>query len=240
MFGRRKRQGRDEDFEQDLEQDLDEAAYDDEYEYGDEYADEYEAFDDPDLAAAEGTGGVAASPGTGPFDVAEAPPDEVFRLDLGCVRVPVPDGAQLQVEMEPEEGGVRAVHLLTPDGQFTLNAYAAPRSGNLWPEVAGELAEQLRSDGAAVGRADGEWGEELTGTVNDVALRFIGVDGPRWLLRGVVAGPLDHAEESARALSEMVRDTIVVRGDSPMPVRTPLPMELPDEIAEQVQQAQES
>ena len=37
----------------------------------------------------------------GPYDEAEAPDDESPRLDLGSLRIPVPDGAQLQVEMDP-------------------------------------------------------------------------------------------------------------------------------------------
>jgi hypothetical protein len=236
MFGRHKhRAGEDPDdgYEQDgLDTEADEDFADDE-DYDDE--DTYDELEEAEPEQAADSYGE-----TGPFDLAEAPDDEVPRIDLGCVRVPVPDGAQLQVEMDPEDNGVRAVHLLTSAGQFTMNAYAAPRSGGLWPEVASELADQLRSDGATVERVDGEWGEELVGAVNDVALRFIGVDGPRWLLRGVVAGPRDSAEDSARELTEIVRDTVVVRGDSPMPVRTPLPMELPAEIAEQVQQAQEA
>ena len=174
----------------------------------------------------------------GPYDEADAPDDEVSRLDLGSVRVPVPDGAQLQVEMDPA-GPVRAVHVVTPYGQVTVNAYAAPRSGGLWEEVCGELAEQLRADGAAVHSEAGDWGQELVAALGEVSLRFIGVDGPRWMLRGVVAGPPDRARAGSAALRDLLRDTVVVRGDGPMPPRTPLPVELPDAIAEHIAQVQE-
>ncbi|HET9140006.1 DUF3710 domain-containing protein [Actinophytocola sp.] len=173
----------------------------------------------------------------GPYDEAEAPDDGVSRLDLGSVRVPVPDGAQLQVEMDPT-GPVRAVHVVTPHGQFTVNAYAAPRSGGLWEEVCGELAAQLRGDGAAVHSESGDWGQELAASLGTVSLRFVGIDGPRWMLRGVVAGTPDAARYSAAALREMLRNTVVVRGEAPMPVRTPLPLELPDAIAEHIAQVQ--
>jgi hypothetical protein len=199
--------------------------------HGDDYLDEYadEEYADEDVDA--------EYPQDGPFDETEAPEDEVPRLDLGSLRVPVPDGAQLQVEMDNESGGIRAVHLLTELGQFTLNAYAAPRSGGLWREVGTELAEQLRKDGASVVRYRGEWGEELAGKVNDVALRFLGVDGPRWMVRAVSAGPEQAADQAAALLREIVRGTVVVRGDSPLPVRTPLPVQLPQEIAEQLEEA---
>jgi hypothetical protein len=178
----------------------------------------------------------------GPFDIADAPEDELPRIDLGSVRVPVPDGAQVQVEMDPEAGGVRAVHVVTAQGQVTVSAYAAPRSGGLWQEVGTELTDQLHKDGAKVSPGSGEWGFELSALIGDVALRFVGVDGPRWMLRGVIAGPQSQAAEAPKVLREIVRATIVARGDSPMPVRTPLPITLPDAVAEHIaeQQAQQA
>ena len=174
----------------------------------------------------------------GPWDLADAPEDQVPRIDLGSVRVPVPEGSQVQVEMDPSAGGVRAVHVVTPQGQVTVSAYAAPRSGGLWQEVGEELTGQLRADGAKVSPGEGEWGFELSALIGDVALRFIGVDGPRWMLRGVIAGPQSEAAQAPAVLREIVRHTIVVRGDSPMPVRTPLPITLPDAVAEHIAQQQ--
>ncbi|MEV0697578.1 DUF3710 domain-containing protein [Saccharopolyspora sp. NPDC050389] len=173
----------------------------------------------------------------GPFDASEAPDDEVERLDLGSVRVPVPEGGQLQVEVDPA-GPVRAVHLVTPVGWLTVSAFAAPRSSGLWAEVSAELAEQLRKDGARVYAEEGDWGPELVADSQNAALRFVGVDGPRWLLRGVAAGPGEHAEECAKLLYAVLDETIVVRGDEPMPVRTPLPIQLPEAILRHIQQAQ--
>jgi hypothetical protein len=177
--------------------------------------------------------------GAGPWDVEDAPEDGLNRLDLGSVRLPVPNGAQLQVEMDQSGNGVKAVHVITPVGQLTVTAYAAPRSGGLWREISTELAEQLNNDGATVRTTTGEWGLELLAAVGEIQLRFVGVDGPRWMLRGVVAGPPDRLENSTAALYELVRGTVVVRGTQPMPVRTPLPIELPPAIANHIQQYQE-
>lgn len=178
------------------------------------------------------------APTTGPFDEMDAPEDNLSRLDLGSVRVPVPDGAQLQVEVDPS-GPVRAVHLVTPIGQITVSAYAAPKTGDLWPEICEELVTQLRADGARVIKEAGEWGTELAATANNVVLRFIGVDGPRWMLRGVVAGPGEHNVMASDLLRNVVRDTVVVRGTSAQPVRTPLPVELPPAIAQHIQAQQQ-
>lgn len=174
----------------------------------------------------------------GPFDIADAPEDAIPRIDLGSVKVPVPDGSQVQVEMDPESGGVRAVHVVTEQGQITISGYAAPRSGGLWKDVSGELTEQLRSDGAKVSVGMGEWGLELSAIVGDVALRFVGVDGPRWMLRGVIAGPQSQAAQAPAVLREIVRHTIVDRGDAPMPVRTPLTITLPDAVAQHIAEQQ--
>lgn len=211
LFGRRRRQD-------DVDEDFDDLRYAEDDEY-------------------QGVGGDLFD-GAGPWDEEDAPEDGLHRLDLGSVRMPVPDGAQLQVEMDPA-GPVKAVHVITPVGQLTVTAYAAPRSGGLWHEVSTELAQQLQADGATVRSTRGEWGLELLAALGDMQLRFVGVDGPRWMLRGVVAGPPDRLENSAAALYELVRGTVVVRGTQPMPVRTPLPIELPPAIAQHIQQSQE-
>ena len=170
----------------------------------------------------------------GPYDVADFDDDGVPRIDLGSVKVPVPDGSQVQVEMDPETGGVRAVHVVTEQGQITVSAYAAPRSGGLWREVSSELADQLRTDGAKVTIGRGVWGLEISAIIGDVALRFVGVDRPRWMLRGVIAGPQSEAAAAVEVLREIVRRTIVDRGDAPMPVRTPLTITLPEAVAEHI------
>jgi hypothetical protein len=172
----------------------------------------------------------------GPWDSTVAPKDDVQRLDLGSVLLPMPDEAQLQVEMDQQSGSVRAVHILTPVGQLTVSAFAAPKSGGLWKEVGAELIVGLKEDGARINRENGEWGEEITARNQGVQILFVGIDGPRWMLRGVAAGPEEHFAQNAEALREMIRGTVVVRGDQPMPPRTPLPVELPEAIARQIQQ----
>jgi hypothetical protein len=175
----------------------------------------------------------------GPWDSTAAPQDDVDRLDLGSVLLPMPDEAQLQVEMDQQTNAVRAVHILTPVGQLTVSAFAAPKSGDLWKEVGAELIDGLKEDGARINRENGEWGEEITARNQGVKILFVGIDRPRWMLRGVAAGPEEHFEQNAEALREMLRGTVVVRGEQPMPPRTPLPVELPEAIARHIQQQQD-
>jgi hypothetical protein len=174
----------------------------------------------------------------GPFDIEDFDESSVAtdgRLDLGSVLVPLPEGAQLQVELT-ENGGPSAVWVVTAHGRFTIAAYAAPKTGGLWREVAAELADSLRNDGASVTIEDGQWGREVVGTASGV-VRFIGVDGYRWMIRCVVNGSI----ESVDALTEQARnallDTVIRRGETPLPVRTPLPVQLPEPMASQLREA---
>ncbi len=57
--------------------------------------------------------------------------------------------------------------------------------------------------------------------------RFIGVDGPRWFLRGVITGRAVTDPEAAAAVEDLFRSVVVVRGSSPMPPRDLIPLKMP-------------
>lgn len=183
----------------------------------------------------------------GPYDITEIDSDdptagrEGQRLDLGSVLVPMPTGGQLQVEMAPN-GSPQAVHLVTEHGRITVAAYAAPKSPGQWREVVAELAQSLRDDNSAVSVENGPWGRELAAVTANMDLRFIGVDGPRWMVRCVVAGPSGSTAANTPLVAiarDILRDTVVNRGSEPHPVRTPLPVVLPQVLAEQLAAAHE-
>jgi hypothetical protein len=64
-------------------------------------------------------------------------------------------------------------------------------------------------------------------------LRFVGVDGPRWMVRCVYQGPAAADPKAAGPLAECMQGLVVDRGAEAMPVREPLPLRLPREMAEQ-------
>jgi hypothetical protein len=174
----------------------------------------------------------------GPFDIDDFDDPavaEVARLDLGSVLIPMPEGNQLQVELT-ETGVPSTVWVVTPNGRCTIAAYAAPKTGGLWREVAGELAESLRKDSAKVSIQDGPWGREVVGSATGV-VRFIGVDGYRWMIRCVVNGSHETIEALDQEARAALADTVVRRGDTPLPVRTPLAVQLPEPMVAQLREA---
>ena len=174
----------------------------------------------------------------GPFDIDDFDDPavaELARLDLGSVLIPMPEAGQLQVELT-ETGVPSAVWVVTANGRFTIAAYAAPKTGGLWREVAGELAESLRNDSATVSIKDGPWGREVVGTAAGV-VRFIGVDGYRWMIRCVINGTQETMEALEQEARTALADTVVRRGDTPLPVRTPLAVQLPEPMAQQLREA---
>ena len=184
----------------------------------------------------------------GPYDEADAPDDGIERVDLGALRVPAVPGMELRLEVSPQQQVIGAT-LVLGDSTLSVAAFAAPRAGGVWDDVRGEIARTASGQGGSLKEADGPFGRELAGTVTAMAqaagqggnpasvrlpARFLGVDGPRWVLRGTVIGPAGAGGEAARAVEEAFELIVVVRGNDPMPVREPLPLTLPPQAAQQL------
>jgi hypothetical protein len=182
-----------------------------------------------------------AGPGIGPYDITEAP-EGVQRLDLGSLHIPAIDGVEVRVQADPD-GQVQQVVLVYGESALQLGVFAAPRSEAIWPEVRSEIRKSLFDDGVAVEEIDGEYGVELRARVRTpdglTDLRFVGVDGPRWMVRGVYQGKAALDPASAEPLLECLHGLVVDRGKEAKPVREPLALRLPREVAEQAGQAQE-
>jgi hypothetical protein len=55
----------------------------------------------------------------------------------------------------------------------------------------------------------------------------IGIDGPRWLLRGTVLGRAAVEPDAAPPMEDSLRNVVVVRGSEPMAPREALGLRLP-------------
>jgi len=177
--------------------------------------------------------GNAEGSASGPYDEDDLDPessDDLDRVDFGALLVPVPANGTVAVEPRGK-GRLQAVHVSLPEGRLSVSALAAPTTSRLWPELATEINASLRDGGARVRSFQGRWGRELHARTGGATSVFVGIDGPRWMLYGVATGPERDAVALDAELRRMLGDTVVVRGVSPYPVRTVLPLELPEYLA---------
>jgi Protein of unknown function (DUF3710) len=175
-------------------------------------------------------------PTTGPYDERDAPDDELPRVDLGALRVPVGNQYDVRVDLNESQQVISAT-LAAPHGTMQLGVFAAPRNEGIWDEVRAEIAQSLNSQRkGSASEAKGPFGTELRGTLpadggrGTVPVRFIGVDGPRWFLRALLAGQVAADAAKAKVFEEAFRQCIVVRGNEPLPVREPVPLQLPSDV----------
>jgi hypothetical protein len=175
----------------------------------------------------------------GPYDVNDGVPD-VPHLDLGALRIPATDGVEVRMQAD-NEGTIQQVVLVHNDSALQLGVFAAPRSDGIWAEVRAEIRKQLFNDGVAAEEVDGEYGTQLRARVRTpdglTDIRFIGIDGPRWMVRAVFQGPAAVDPSVAQPLVDCLHGLVVDRGHEAMPVREPLPLRLPREVADQAQAA---
>jgi hypothetical protein len=185
---------------------------------------------------------VHSDPTTGPYDLTDAPIDDLERLDLGALRIPVETGLEVRVEVN-EDSQVAGVTLVNEHGQMQLGLFAAPRSEGIWDDIRTEIKASISSQGGTVQEADGDFGIELVGKLpapgGFTPVRFVGTDGPRWFLRAMLAGAPAVDEAAAIDFLSAYRNTVVVRGNEPLPVRDPVPLQLPRDAAEQLAAATE-
>jgi hypothetical protein len=175
---------------------------------------------------------------TGPWDEVDAPDDGLERLDLGALRIPVVAGVEVRVDVNPD-GQVVAATLSYGGSEAQVGAFAAPRTAGIWDEIRREIKGSIASQGGTAQEVRGPFGRELTGRVpvqgGFQSVRFVGVDGPRWFLRALFSGAAATDPARAAQLEDALRNVIVVRGSAPMPVRDPLALTLPKEVAEQAE-----
>lgn len=180
-------------------------------------------------------GGEGAS---GPWDVGDDYP-QAERVDCGSLLIPAREGFDVQINEAEEQGAWVAV--VNGDSGMQLQAFAAPRSGGLWDEVRHEIAANIAESGGSCEEETGRLGAELhaqvpIGVEEGVSepqlqsVRFIGCDGPRWFLRGVISGPAAADRELGMPFDDVFADVVVVRGDYPAPPREQLEIRLPEEM----------
>ncbi|GAA3758023.1 hypothetical protein HDA32_001866 [Spinactinospora alkalitolerans] len=176
----------------------------------------------------------------GPWDVSENAP-EAKRVDLGSLQVPVGPDIEVQVNVTKQQNRNAVIGVTVINGKTALQVqpFAAPKTSGLWNEVREEISAEISQSGGKVEDFDGTFGPELRaivpmpgktnekGTPLGQPARFIGVDGPRWFLRGVIRGEGAVKPDVAARVEEIFQNIVVIRGDQPIPPRDLLELKLP-------------
>ena len=184
----------------------------------------------------------------GPWDEADAPDDGLQRVDLGSLRLPALSRAwSCGWRSSPQQQVIGATlrARATPRCRSPRSPHRAPAASGTTSAPSSRAARPARA--ARSRRSTGPFGPELAGTVTAMAqpgpagrppepvrlpARFLGVDGPRWFLRGMVIGAGRRRRRGApRPSRRRSAHIVVVRGTDPMPVREPLPLTLPPQAA---------
>ncbi|UFU04803.1 DUF3710 domain-containing protein [Ruania halotolerans] len=192
------------------------------------------------IGAAEAPAAEGADEGLiGPWDLEEVP-ELGDRIDLGAVRLPKRQGLQVRMELDKKTRRVVGVNLAVDGSALQVQAFAAPRSAGLWSTLRSELATQIGKQGGSVDERTGPFGTELLvrlpvrlpdGRSGHRPARFLGVDGPRWFLRGVLTGKAAVDADAGAVMESLFGDVVVVRGPEPRPPRDLLPLHMPGQRA---------
>ena len=172
----------------------------------------------------------------GPWDVEdENVPDYDEYLDMGSYYLPFMQNIELRIKANRATQQVLGSTITYGKSSLEIEAFAAPKTLGLWDDVRADLIEANK----AASEVEGVFGTELKLPVNvkggkTVNTRIVGVDGPRWMLRGIFSGKAatDPEGEEAKALNQFFADIVVERGDDPLAPRDLIPMHPPVAPAE--------
>jgi hypothetical protein len=175
----------------------------------------------------------------GPLDDSEANAVRPY-VDLGGVKIVPRAELQLRLEIEEETQRVVAVAMDYAGSTLQVQPFAAPRTSGLWAEIRDQIVEQIQKQGGTTRIADGPFGPEVLAQIPATVagesaarlVRFIGVDGPRWFLRGVISGDGAVNAEAASHVEDLFRSVVVVRGNTPMPPRDLIPLHIPANVSD--------
>lgn len=185
----------------------------------------------------------------GPFDLSEVETRDFSKgyMDLGTIKVPMRKKVSYRLEQEQAKQKVFAVSAVHENSTLQIQAFAAPRSGGQWDDIRSEMYEQNKSaKGAKVTIEAGEFGDELLirlpaklpdGRKGERIARFLGIDGPRWMIRAMIMGKAAMNQDEATILYDILKNTVIDRGDQPLPARQMLELTPPENVQAAMREA---
>ncbi|GAB3178695.1 hypothetical protein GCM10027060_05030 [Nesterenkonia halophila] len=178
----------------------------------------------------------AADAASGPFDVEEVESTKGY-LDFGALLIPASKDQKVRLDIDQKTRRVVALTIAAGRASIQVQPFSAPKSGGTWDEVREQIQDSVVQQKGKVKQVDGRFGKEIAARVPTTlkdgrsgwrVARFIGFEGPRWFLRGVVGGRGAIDPKAAREVEELFARIVVVRGEEPMPPRELLPLNPPE------------
>ncbi len=165
---------------------------------------------------------------SGPFDSSDLnAPLEV--ANFGSISFSPNPLVTVRAEVEQSSGKMIAIAFDYKDSSLQVQAFSSPKGISIWEEVLEDITTSLTGQGIAVENQVGPFGMELLAELPEGSsrVRMFAFNGDRWLLRGTIAGAAITDLESRTFLEDLFRGIVVHRGETPLPPRELLPLELP-------------
>ncbi|MFB7747592.1 DUF3710 domain-containing protein [Streptomyces sp. NPDC059095] len=172
---------------------------------------------------------------SGPWD-ASAAPRVAPAIDLGGLRIPAGEG--LQLHPVGSEGRIVGVTIVRGPTALQLQAFH-DLPGRNWDAIRGELRGKVVQGGGSAQEWAGPAGVELRanvatmrpgGSTTVMQVRFLGHNGPGWLLRGVVTGAGAAPESTDEWAYQLFASSVVVPSFSPREDGVAIALSIPDEF----------
>lgn len=157
-------------------------------------------------------------------------------LDLGCLLVPLVDDLEVQVDVDSASDEIVSISLVLPHSIAAIQVFAAATNEEVWPQVREGITSGLAEQHIETRVVLGRFGTEIHcvmptqdehGVTIAQAVRFIGIDGPRWFLRATIGGDASLFPKASTEMDELLGMLEVVRGEYAAPPGERLTFVLP-------------
>lgn len=167
----------------------------------------------------------------GPFDSSEVIQIRPM-IDFGSLQLPAREDVVLKLEVEEASNRIVALTVDFEASSLQLQAFSAPLNLGVWHEIRKALETSIAAQGGKTETVIGPLGPELNAQLpqrqgQGGLAKFIGVDGPKWFLRGVITGEALHDALAMTHVIDIFRSVVVFRGANPMPPKDLLPLAAP-------------
>lgn len=186
---------------------------------------------DADTEGADGTDAYERGVELGPWDIDEDDaPDYDEYLSLGAFYLPFVQGIQLRIKASRADNSLLGATVTIGHSSLELEAFAAPKTMGLWEDIRARMLQK----NVAAKEVEGVFGTELEMPVKTAdgkvhPTRIVGVDGPRWMLRGIFSGTAaqDPDAEETKVLNDFFSKVVVDRGSEPLAPNDLIPLSQP-------------